>query len=287
LRKIQTPEIARLLDVLVIYCEEPNPENLQPFYSYPEKDLVSAVALVMLPEDTDATNPTPGLCSNNENGMKEPDMLNNGNIIPTETPKILYGATSVEKNTARYSEPGKNSLTVTRRSSEKRKIKAKTRKGNTRERVNPRQKLFIAGACFCLFILGLSYFLGGLADNINTPSFQYQSHQQEKQEAIVKKNAQVQYQPSITKSYKQPVDSSLTNKPAAIAPEVKNEQTESTAKISRPPAETKTAIVPVSLSMLSTGSSKSPARRRSVSGKINDQVSMNSTSFRIGTAPKE
>ncbi len=38
LKKLKYPEIDALLEILVMYCEELNPENLQPFYSYLQKE---------------------------------------------------------------------------------------------------------------------------------------------------------------------------------------------------------------------------------------------------------
>ena len=56
LRKTGSAEIAELLEILLLYCEEKDPDNLQPFYTYLKNDLQPVVNSVIVIENTIESN---------------------------------------------------------------------------------------------------------------------------------------------------------------------------------------------------------------------------------------
>jgi|GEM_PF-6368118 len=204
LRKIQSPEIQKLLDVLLLYCEEADPANLQAFYTYldlplPVSELTNDKAAerkekgrlntyVSLPA---ATSIATGISTDQSQsvvastGNKDThtiDILAVGqaqtNTHP-ETTESLYNEEAAVKKmsfpikaTPPASAPEKF-VSIPTIGKKEAAGKRKNKRGSVDHAAAPQQKkALLGGIAILLFILAAGYFFGELGDQINSFSFQ-------------------------------------------------------------------------------------------------------------------
>ena len=266
LRKIQSPEIDRLLDVLVIYCEEKDPSNLKPFYSYLEKksgsdlypftgsnrpyqpDVVSAV----LPAVTDGAEKSASIDSCPVNPLPEDSSVSN---VPAD-PLVFQEWQPVIENQLPSGTENKKAI-------------GKQVDIQTVPRI--KKRFFIGIVFICLLLVAAGYLLGNLGDRLNNShSIPIESRTGESQDTMTQKPVVIKDPASPATTSEQSVDLSAADSNNLPRPSGKNQKNEITVA-------TKANATAISNSTANSSTAK----------KQNQKERQDAGSFTIGAAPKE
>jgi hypothetical protein len=322
LRKIQTPEIRSLLDILVLYCEAKNATGLSPFYTYLEKDL----ALVHKPvtviknfvvKQAETNNDKAVFIQHTDKPVAANEKINKPAPLTIVTEKNVPITTKDQQHEDAPSEIIPVAKPV--RVKAKKETKAQTLPGS-------KKKFLIGVTLIGLGIIATGYLLNKRTDKADFPSRETVKKVQKSQDVIANGNQGKKIQPVI-KAIKDSLttDSLVNNKPAGslaenhpAMPSVPSQETAGTVNKITPgigtvKASTTEIIAPQvntsgtatdaknKTSQLLTDNSnptdllaerKSILARNATAGKTNlkkanGSKKQNSASFIIGTPPKK